>query len=339
MALIGRREFLTGLAVPLLARASLAQSRPTSTRVKKLACPLAVGNLTPETVDQDPIFYGPVFRELRKAGFVEGENLRSQFWTADAYFDRMPKIVEAVLQAKPDVIFVGSDEYAHLFKEATSTVPIVALMWDAVKEGFAKGLSGSGTNFTGMSWMDDWSLIDKWFQLIREVLPQAKKVALMACNNKYRPSWEWCHRSAQRSGLELIEARLTSPVTSEEVARVFAQLREQGADALTASGQAEIWAQSELLIRLTVEARLPMVHHLDGLAELGALMIQTPSLTPEVVRITSDYIVRVLKGAQPADLPIFHADQTRLHVNLKAARTLGIELPESVLARADKIIE
>ena len=339
MTLIGRREFLTGLALPLLAHRSLAQSGPASIRVKKLACPLAVGSLTPETVDQDPIFYGPVFQELRRAGFVEGENLRSLFWTADAHFDRMPEIVAAVVQAKPDVIFVGSDEYAHHFKEATSTIPVVAHMWDAVREGFAKSLSGSGTNFTGISWMSDWSLINKWFQILREILPQASKLALMACNNKYKPSWDWCHRSAQRSGFELIEARLNSPVTAEEVARAFGQLRAQGAEALTLSGQAESWAQSGLIIRLTQEARLPLVHHLDGLAELGALIVQTPATQREVNRITSDYIVRVLKGAQPADLPIFHTDRTLLHVNLITARALGITVPESVLARADRIIE
>lgn len=161
--------------------------------------------------------------------------------------------------------------------------------------------------------MDDWSLIDKWFQLIREVLPQAKKVALMACNNKYKPSWEWCHRSAQRSGLELVEARLNSPVSPEEVTRVFARLREQCAAALTASGQPEIWAQSDRLIRLTEEARYPMVHLLDGMAELGALMVQSPALGPEVSyneRLRRQGPQRGTTG-RPSNLPYGSSDTAR----------------------------
>jgi putative tryptophan/tyrosine transport system substrate-binding protein len=240
MTSIGRREFLTGLAVPFLTHGALAQPARTNGRVYKLACPLAVGNLTPSTVSQEPLLYGPVFQELRKAGFVEGENLRTLFWTTDAHFDRMPEIVAAVVQAKPDVIFVGSDEYAHHFKQATSTIPIVAHMWDAVLEGFANSLARPGKNFTGISWMDGWSLIDKWFQMLREIIPQASRIALMACGNKHGPSWDWCRQSAERSRFELIEARLNSPVTAEEVSRAFAELRARGAEALTVSGQPEI---------------------------------------------------------------------------------------------------
>jgi putative tryptophan/tyrosine transport system substrate-binding protein len=338
MTLLGRREFLAGLTVPLLAHDSLAQPAPSRARIYKLACPLAVGNLTPETVDQESFFYGPLFQELRKAGF-EGENLRALFWTSDAHFDRMPEIVAAVVQAKPDVIFVGSDEYAHHFKEATSTIPVVAHMWDAVLEGFANSLSHPGKNFTGISWMDDWSLVDKWFQMLREMLPQASKVALLACSNKHRRSWDWCHRSAQRSGFQLIEAHLNSPVTGEEVARAFAALRAQGAEALTCSAQPEIWAQTELIIRLVEEARLPLVHHGDGLAELGALVVLAPAFWRDTIRLTTDYIVRVLKGAQPADLPIFHADRTTVHVNMRTAKAIGYTIPEFLLARADRIIE
>lgn len=340
MKSIRRREFLTGLAVPLLSQGAFAQPVRTEGRVYKLACPLAVGNLTLQTVDQDPVLYGPLFQELRKAGFVEGENLRSLFWTTDAQFDRMPEIVAAVVKAKPDVIFVGSDEYAHLFRDATSTIPVVAHMWDAVLEGFANSLSRSGSNFTGISWMDRWSLVDKWFQILREILPPTStRVALLASSNKSRESWDWCHRSAQRSGLKVIEAHLGSPVTAEEVARAFTELRAKGAEALILSAQPEIWAQSELILRLVDEARLPLVHHLYGLAELGALVVLTAAPPSFIVRITTDYIVRILRGAQPTDLPIFHTDQPALHVNLKTARMHGITIPELVLARADRIIE
>jgi putative tryptophan/tyrosine transport system substrate-binding protein len=341
MTIIRRREFLTGLALPLFAQGALAQPLPARSegRVYKLACPLAAGSLTPQTVDQEPFLYGPLFQELRKAGFVEGQNLRSLFWTTDAHFDRMPEIVTAVIQAKPDVIFVGSDEYAHHLKAATNTIPVVAHMWDAVAEGFANSLSHPGKNFTGITWMDGWGVIDKWFEILREILPQASKVALLACSNKHRKSWDWCHRSAQRSGFELIEARLNSPVTAEEVTRAFAGLRAQGAEALTVSGQPEIWAQSDLIIRLVAEARLPLVHHVDGLAQAGALIVQKPSAFRDTVRITADYIARVLRGAQPSDLPIFRADRIGLDVNLKTAGMLGIAMPESLLARADTIIE
>jgi putative tryptophan/tyrosine transport system substrate-binding protein len=339
MMSIGRREFLAGIAVPVLTKGALAQPARMNGRINTLACPLAVGNLTPATVDQDAVLYGPLFQELRRAGFVEGENLRTLFWTTDAHFDRMPEIVAAVVRAKPDVIFVGSDEYAHHFKQATSTIPIVAHMWDAVLEGFADSLARPGKNFTGISWMDGWSLIDKWFQIFREIKPQASKIGLMACSNKYGPSWDWCRNAAERSRFELIDARLNSPVSAEEITRAFGELRARGAEGLTVSGQPEIWAYTDLIVRLCEEARMPLIHHGDGMAEMGVLVVQTAAISKDIVRITADYIARILRGSRPDDLPIFHTDRTALHVNLKSASKIGISMPEAVLARADRIIE
>lgn len=134
-----RREFIAGFSALALPWARAAAQTPG----RGVACPLPLGNLTPETAAQIPV-WGAIFEELRTRGFVLGDNLRFEFSTVDAHFERMPEAATAVVRSKPDVIFSPSNEFARAMKDSTSTIPVVAWMNEAVVDGFAKSFARPG---------------------------------------------------------------------------------------------------------------------------------------------------------------------------------------------------
>jgi putative tryptophan/tyrosine transport system substrate-binding protein len=331
-----RREFLAGLTLPLLSSATAGQ---TAGRVYRVACPLAIGNLTPETAKQDTILYGPIIEELRKAGFVQGGNLRFEFSTVDGHFDRMGKMAVAVVHSNPDVIFSASTELAHHCKGATSSIPVVAHMNEAVVDGFARSFARPERNFTGISWSAEYSYLGKWFELLRELLPKASRVAILYTDNGRSGGW-YIDRFARLQGFVLVDASLHSPVTAGEFRRFFEGLGERNVDAVVMGGQPETFANVDLIIRLAQEFRTPVMYDGPGPARLGGLIeLSAYTSWSEVARITADYLSRILKGARPADMPIYHTDRTKVRVNLNTAKALGLEIPPAILARADEVIE
>jgi putative tryptophan/tyrosine transport system substrate-binding protein len=221
----------------------------------------------------------------------------------------------------------------------TSTIPVVAHMNEAVIDGFARSYARPEGNFTGISWTAGYSYLGKWFDLLRELLPKASRVAILYTDNARGGGWYTSHFAGVQ-GFVVVDASLRSPVTAGEFRRFFVGLSEQNVDAVVMGGQPETFANVNLIIRLAQEFRTPVIYDGPGPARLGGLIeLSAYTSWSEVARITADYLSRILKGAKPADLPIFHTDRTRVIVNLRTAKALGITIPEGILARADEVIE
>ena len=212
-------------------------------------------------------------------------------------------------------------------------------MNEAVIDGFARSYARPERNFTGISWTAGYSYLGKWFDLLRELLPKASRVAILYTDNARGGGWYTSHFAGAQEFV-LVDASLHSPVTAGEFRRFFEGLSEQNVDAVVMGGQPETFANVDLIIRLAQEFRTPVIYDGPGPARLGGLIeLSAYTSWSEVARITADYLSRILKGARPADLPIFHTDRTKVSVNLRTAKALGLVIPEGILARADEVIE
>src|SRR5262245_54195360 len=205
-SMMTRREFVAGLVLPFAMRSAAAQQ---SGRVYGVVVPLAVGNLTQQEAAKDR-FYGLIIEELRKAGFVLGNNLRFEFFTVDGHFDRMGEVAKTIVRSNPDVIFSISNEFSHAIKDATSSIPVVAFMNEAVLEGFAKSLARPGGNFTGMTWTSDYQYPGKALEVAKEAFNASRVGALQTENRRGTVGHEYLRHNAGKAGLTLVDAWLRS---------------------------------------------------------------------------------------------------------------------------------
>jgi putative ABC transport system substrate-binding protein len=291
---------------------------------------------------QDKYFYGPLIDELRKTGFVLGDNLLLQFPTVDGHFDRLPDLAAAVVRSNPDVIFCQSPMFAQHIKKATSAIPVVAYMNEAVIEGFAAGFARPGGNFTGISWTDGYHFCGKKFDLLKQTVPKAKRAAYVYTEDfRGTIGEQYVKRYADQAGLVFVEAYLRSPVTADEFRRLFEGLGAQNVDAVVVAGLPETFAHVDTIIRLADEFRMPVLYGTGvGAVQMGGLVdLGSASTWEEIARLTGDYLRRILKGEPPADLPIYHTDRAVFGVNLKTAKALGLDISEHLIARSTTVIE
>jgi putative ABC transport system substrate-binding protein len=256
--------------------------------------------------------------------------------TAPGDLNRLPALVDDLVQRKVDVIVVTTTQAALAVKRATSTIPIVmASIGDPVGVGLVGSLSHPGGNITGLSLMVT-ELPAKRLQLLKEALPGVSRVAVL-----WNPK-----TSFHRISIE----RLTAAASSVSIALVFVSVRssEELNAAFSVISGAHVQALYPLedylstalrptILALASKARLPVIHGEGVYAEEGALMSYGPDVA-DCFRQAAGYVDRILKGANPGDLPIEQPTKLQLLVNLKTAKQLGITIPESILLRADEVI-
>jgi putative ABC transport system substrate-binding protein len=280
-----------------------------------------------------------LIEDLRKAGFVPGDNLRFDFVTVDGQFDRMAAVAAAVARSKPDVILSTSSEFSLRIKEATSSIPVVSFMNEAVLDGFAKSYARPEGNFTGISWTVEYGFALKAIELVQEIA-KASRISTIYTENRSPVGDAYVERFAREKALTVVWNSLRSPVTQGEFRRVFENARRQNVDGIVLYGQPETFANFALVIQLAEEFRIPTLYGQPGAVRLGGLIEFTPYTTwQESARLMANFLIRILKGAKPGDLPIFHADRTVVRVNLKTAKQLGITVPETIIARAHEVVE
>jgi ABC-type uncharacterized transport system substrate-binding protein len=327
-----RREFSTLLGGA--ATASTVWSSPISAQQK--ATPV-IGYLYSGVWGYSSPDVAAFRRGLDETGYVEGQNLAIEYRWAEGRYDRLPALAADLVGRKVDVIAaIGVPPVAHAAKGATSTIPIVFASGDAVGDGLVASLARPGGNLTGVSFLT-FELNAKRFELLSELVPQAKVIALLVDPNI--PATERLIPAAQEAArAKGVQLHILKASTESEIDAAFAALVQQQAGALVVSAGPFFWVRREQIVALAARHAVPAIYELRDFVKAGGLISYGASFTA-VFRQVGIYTGKILKGAKPADLPVVQPTTFELVINLKTAKALGLAVPPSILSRADEVIE
>jgi putative ABC transport system substrate-binding protein len=321
-----RREFITlvggAAAWPLAARAQ--QRMP------------VIGYLGTDTAELRPTRLRAFRKSLSQAGYDEGRNLAIEYRWAEGQYDRLATLAVDLVQRQVTVI-VANGPATMAAKAATTTIPIVFVVgFDPVKFGLVASLNRPGGNLTGVSNLNA-ELAPKRLELLHGLVPTATIIALLV--NPTNPNAETLSKDAQAAARALgLQLHVLYASSERDFDTAFATLVGQRAGALVIGTDGFFVAQSERLAALTVRHAVPTIFQNREFAVAGGLMSYGGSDT-DANRLLGDYTGRILKGEKPADLPVQQSVRVELIINLKTAKALGVNVPPSLLARADEVIE
>jgi putative tryptophan/tyrosine transport system substrate-binding protein len=330
-----RREFSTLLGGAAAASIIL----PFAARAQQKATPV-IGTLTTGTPDLTAPYVAATRQGLSETGYVEGQNLTIEYRYGAGRLDRLPAMAADLVGLKVDVIVAVGDPAVHAAKGATSTIPIVFASRDAVGDGLVASLARPGGNLTGVSFLSA-ELHAKRFELLSELVPQAKVIALLV--NPNNPATERVMRAMQEAArakgvqLHILKASTILKIDSE-IDAAFAALVQRQAGALVVSADPLFFARREQLVALAARHTVPAIYEVREFTTDGGLISYGANFKA-VFRQVGVYAGRILKGAKPADLPVVQPTTFELVVNLKTAKALGLTIPPSILAQADEVIE
>jgi putative ABC transport system substrate-binding protein len=274
---------------------------------------------------------------MRELGYVEGKNLLLEWRFADGDVARLPGLAAELVQLKVDVLVAAAHDAALAAQKASSTIPIVmTTSSDPASSGLVNSLARPGGNITGISNLSG-DLGPKRLEMLLAVAPRLSHVALLLnpSNQTAITALESVQAAAQKLGVKILPVEARTP---QEIDNGFSLMRQRGAGGLIVLLQPLFQQQKSQIAGLAVKHRLPSMTADQMYAEAGCLMSYGSSLAYTFHRVAT-YVDKILKGAKPADLPIEQPTKFELVINLKTARTLGITIPQSVLLRADKVIE
>jgi putative ABC transport system substrate-binding protein len=326
-----RRDFTLILggaaALPL---ASWAQPSKGQTR--------RIGWLEPGSPESFPARRKAFQEVLRKAGFVEGENLIVDYRYAGGRLEQFPVLAAELTALKPECVLTIGVDAIHALRKLTSTVPIVMGTIDAdpVKEGFAASLARPGGNVTGMVGIA-WELAGKRLELLKEISPKVARVGVIFDPRSHAGFAHVTEAQAVARTLNLA-LQLLEVKEPADLDRAFRAARAARADALFVVGIGMVNSHRGRIVALATGARLPAIYsNLDFVGD-GGLIAYAPN-TIEQFRRAAAYVGKILEGARPSDLPIEQPTHFELWINLKTAKAIGLTIPKSFLGRADRVIE
>jgi putative ABC transport system substrate-binding protein len=325
-----RRDFIT-----LLGGAAVAW--PLAARAQQSAMPM-IGFLSSRSPGESAGVIAAFRQGLAETGFVEGQNLAIAFRWAEGHYDRLPGLAAELVALRVAVLFAaGGPPSALTAKAATSSIPVVfSAVNDPVRLGLVPSLNRPGGNVTGMSLLTA-ELIGKMAQLLKETVPKVTAIAYLV--NPSSPSAELYAKEASTMASALgIPIRVLNASTEQGLDEAFASLRKTGADVLVVPAEPFFDSQRERIVALATRHAVPMVASLREYVVAGALMSYGASL-PDSYRRAAIYVGRVLKGENPAELPVMQPTKFDLVLNLKTAKALGLAIPDRLLAIADEVIE
>ena len=333
-----RREFIATLG-------SAAAAWPFAARAQQIAKTHRIALVYPwasiadmSESEGDPR-YGPLFKELRRLGYIEGVNLVVTRYSGEGREERFPELCQEVVRKKPDVIVTTTSRLVLSFKAATDTIPVVASMADPVPNGIVTNIARPGGNITGVSVEAGSEIWGKRLQILCEVVPTAAKVGFLGSRQIWSlPQVNALREATQQLGISLLGPPIESPIQAEEYRRVLGAMAQEHVDGVIIGDQSEHISYRQLIVDLVRAAKLPAIFPLSEYPEIGGLMAYGPSVS-DVYRRVAVYIDQILKGANPGDLPIYLTSKFDLVINLKTAKALGITIPPSLLVRADEVIE
>jgi len=326
---VKRREFITllgGVAAtwPLAARAQQPAKLPT------------IGLWGPSTLSAASQRVARFVQRLRELGWTEGRTVTIEYRWAEGRNERAAEIAAEFVRLKVDVIVAQGTPSVIAAKQATSVIPIVfAAVGDPVGSGLVASLSRPGGNVTGLSTQQT-DTASKRIELFREMVPGLRRLAIMG--NVGNPAVELELSEVQSTARALgLEATAFELLRAEDIAPAFDALKGR-ADALYVCGDPLVFTNRIRVNTLAQGARLPTMYLLGEYVEAGGLMSYGPSV-PDLYRRAADYVDKILRGAKPGDLPVEQPTKFDLIINITTAKALGLEIPPTLLARADEVIE
>ncbi len=278
------------------------------------------------------------FRQgLGQLGYVEGRNFAVEARYAEGRSDALQGLAAELVRLKVDVIVVAAPQAIRAAKQATSTIPIVmAVLADPQESEFVASLARPGGNLTGVSALAV-GYSAKWLELLKEAVPRASRVAILS--NPANPSHAGYRRETQAAAKVLrVTLRFREVRDPNELEGAFAALTTDRANALLVFPDALAFAHRTRIVDLAAKHRLPAMYGAREMVEAGGLMAYGSSLV-DLFRRAARYVDKILKGAKPGELPVEQTARFELVVNLKTAKALGLTIPQSVLIRADQVIQ
>ena len=329
MRLIGLAVVLT---IGLLAVPLAAEAQPAGKRVPRIGY-LDGGSLSANSVRIEAFRQG-----LRELGYVEGQNIAIEWRSAEGKADQLPGLAAELVRLKVDAIVTGGAGATRPAKEATSTIPIVmAQDSDPVESGFVTSLSRPGGNITGLSTLHP-EISVKRLEILKEVLPRLSRVAFFGTST-------WAGNAHGLRETEMAARTLAVNLQYLDVSRpkdfeiAFQAARKGQAEAVVMV----VWGpllnpRRKEIAELATKSRLPTIYRERQHVEAGGLMAYGPDI-PDLFRRAAIYVDKILKGAKPADLPVEQPTKFELVINLKTAKALGLTIPQTLLLRADEVIQ
>jgi putative ABC transport system substrate-binding protein len=289
--------------------------------------------------DSGPSLYSEAFRQgLRDLGWVEGRNVAIEYWWADQKRDRLPGLARELVRRPVDLILASTTQAALAAKDATKTIPIVIpVATDPVDTGPVKSLARPGGNLTGFSLLTE-ELVAKRLELLKEAAPRITLVAVLL--NPTHPAavpveLREAERVARLLGLQVLSFQARDPA---QLASALEEITRHRADALLLVSDRLFVTERKAIAEFGARRRVPIMHFVAEFAEVGGLMAYGANI-PALYRRAGALVDKILKGAKPGDLPVEQPKNFDLAINIKAANALGLTIPQSLLLRANRIIE
>jgi putative ABC transport system substrate-binding protein len=295
-----------------------------------------VGWLSVTTPTTTRFLFDPFKKELNALGYIEGQNLVLDARYAEGEIARLPALAAELVALKPDVIVASTTNAALAAKQATKTIPIVfTFVSDPVGARIVSSLARPGGNITGVT---DYGveLASKALEMSRVVAPHVSRVAVLTSDNPSHPGQLKVMQDAAKSaGFTLVPTVASTP---DDLEKAFASLPQKNVGALMVLGGAPHAAQREEIAALAIKHRTPTIFLTRPYVDAGGLLSYGASIQDSYI-VPATYVDKILKGAKPGDLPIVQPTKFELVINLKTAKALGITIPQSLLLRADQVIE
>jgi putative ABC transport system substrate-binding protein len=323
-----RREFLTLLSGPVLLPTHSAQAQ------QQLAL---IGFLVSGAAASFAIYVNAFKEGMRENGLVEDRDYVLDLRFAEGDYGRFPKLAAEVAQRKPAAIIVTTLSAAHAAQRATTTIPIVMTgLIDPVGQGLIASLSRPGGNTTGLANLAQ-DVMPKLVEILRSTFPKIEVITLLF--NPANPGNRELSKGvpAQVSSMG-VTVRLIEFINAGKLDATFSTLAQHRPEALVVMSDAALYDLRELISSLALRHRLPTIAYVPEFTDAGALMSYGPPRRA-MYRRAAHYVKKILAGVNPADLPVEQPTQVELSINLHTAKTLGIAIPDTVLARADRVIE
>jgi putative tryptophan/tyrosine transport system substrate-binding protein len=331
-----RREFMTVVGRTALTWSFAARAQQTS-KIKRIAfvSPSAtIGDMVASNTR-----YRAWFEELRRLGYVEGQNLVVERYSAEGRTDNFAELARDVVNTNPDVIFVLSNILVLAFKTKTATIPIVAFVADPVASGIVSSIARPNGNITGIATDAGLEILGKRLGLLLEAIPKPSNLKYLAS----RETWEaftgrLIQDEAKHLGVAVTGALLDGTIDEAQYRRLFTAMEQDRVDALMVSQETVNNTYGQLIVDLVARNRIPAIYTVRYFVMIGGLMAYGYDVS-DSYRRAANVVGQILKGANPGDIPFYQATKYELVINVKTAKALGLDIPSSLLLRADEVIE
>ena len=276
-------------------------------------------------------------RGLRDLGYVEGQNILIEWRFAEGKLDQVPRNAAELVRAKVEVIVTGGSTDTRAAKEATNTIPIVMVQDnDPVGSGFVASLARPGGNITGLSTLRA-ETSGKRLELLKEIVPKLSRVAILG-NPSNPGNAQGLKETELAASAFKIQLQYLNVQSLKDLESAFREVRKGAADAVLDLGGPVLTVQRRALVDLAAKSRLPMMYVRRSFVEAGGLISYGVNLS-DLQRRAATYVDKILKGANPAELPVEQPTKFELFINLKTAKQIGLTIPPNVLSRADRVIK